>query len=605
MVQLKTHRTALALYGVLLVLPTIALGYLQWHQIVQEQRDELAAVPRNAESAAARFREALRERLESLINSENARPFDHYSNWYFPDSTPEGENVLLASPLRTETRPAGVQAWFEFDLLERADADVELMVGGNPRPDADPRLEAAARELLQRFHEDRELSAQARSRLEFSEYELPLKALAARAATPDDEDCLEAQRMFLQTNVPMVTSPFHVQFHVEVDGTPRLYATRRVLANALPFTAGLQECLHVLTHGLALVQGFFIDPEWFFKELPDQTARSVLGPAERFMRGGEPTNGATRDVIATIAPIADLAIETRDVTEREYGRIQIGVDTANIEQRYKKRAARFAGVALMLAISLATGLWLLWRSIESDLAQARRTENFVAAVTHELRTPLASIKMHGEMLQDGWAKEPAKQQEYYRRIVRETDRLSTLVERVLEKARLSSDTARPVADDLSRAVGALAEPLMQLHEGERPDLEFQLDPNLPAVWMTAEAVRSIVINLVENARKYAPVDFAAPNAEPIRIVTRQDGRRVVLEVQDRGPGVPAEERERVFQAFYRVGNEATRTARGTGLGLHLVALHAQSVGGQAEVLARPGGGALFRVSFEPAPPDAS
>lgn len=604
MVQLRTHRTALALYGVLLVLPTIALGYLQWHQIVQEKREELATVPRDAESAAARFREALRERLESLINAENARPFDHYSNWYYPDSTPEGEIALLASPLRTEARPPGVQAWFAFDLLERDSADVELFLGAESAVSADPRLEAAARDLLERFRADRELSAQARSRLEFSEYELPLKALAARAATPDDEDCLEAQRMFLQTNVPMVTSPFHVQFYVEEDGQPRLVATRRVLANALPYTVGLQECLHVLRRGLALVQGFFIDPEWFFTELPDQAARSILAPGERFVRAGEPAKDGARDVLASIAPIADLAIETRDVREREYGRMSIGVDASAIEQRYRKRAVRFAGVALMLAISLATGLVLLWRSIESDLAQARRTENFVAAVTHELRTPLASIKMHGEMLLDGWAKEPAKQHEYYRRIVRETDRLSTLVERVLEKARLSSDTAQPIADDLSRAIGSLAEPLMQLHEGERADLEFQLDPDLPPVLMTPEALRSIVINLVENARKYAPVDFSKPGAEPIRVSTRREGQRVLLEVQDRGPGVLAEERERVFRAFYRVGNEATRTARGTGLGLHLVALHAQSLGGKAEVLERPGGGATFRVSFVPAPPES-
>jgi two-component system sensor histidine kinase KdpD len=120
-----------------------------------------------------------------------------------------------------------------------------------------------------------------------------------------------------------------------------------------------------------------------------------------------------------------------------------------------------------------------------------------------------------------------------------------------------------------------------------------------------DAVRSIVINLVENARKYAPVEAARADTDPIRVVTRLEGQRVLLEVLDRGPGVPAEEREQIFQAFYRVGNEATRTARGTGLGLHLVALHAHSIGGHAEVLPRPGGGSIFRVSFRTAPADAA
>jgi signal transduction histidine kinase len=260
---------------------------------------------------------------------------------------------------------------------------------------------------------------------------------------------------------------------------------------------------------------------------------------------------------------------------------------------------------VMLALSLSTGFVLLWRSVASDLQQAQRTENFVAAVTHELRTPLASIKMHGEMLLDGWARDPKKQQEYYRRIVRETERLSTLVERVLEKARLASGPAAPAPGDLSSAVASLEEQLLRWGDSEHPDLAFDLAEDLPAVMLNHDAVRSIVINLVENARKYAPVEAARADTDPIRVVTRLEGQRVLLEVLDRGPGVPAEEREQIFQAFYRVGNEATRTARGTGLGLHLVALHAHSIGGHAEVLPRPGGGSIFRVSFRTAPADAA
>src|SRR4029079_2086274 len=88
----------------------------------------------------------------------------------------------------------------------------------------------------------------------------------------------------------------------------------------------------------------------------------------------------------------------------------------------------------------------------------------------------------------------------------------------------------------------------------------------------------IVTNLVENARKYAPVVLGAPGAEPILVVTRVLHGDVVLEVKDRGPGIPQEERTRIFEAFYRIGNEATRTARGTGLGLHLVALPRKAMG---------------------------
>jgi signal transduction histidine kinase len=236
--------------------------------------------------------------------------------------------------------------------------------------------------------------------------------------------------------------------------------------------------------------------------------------------------------------------------------------------------------------------------VRRDLEAAHRTENFVAAVTHELRTPLSSIRLYGEMLQDGWVEDPEKRAEYYRRIVRETGRLETLVERVLEKSQITSNEARPEAGDLNRVLGALAPTLIETGgRNGTPDLVFELTPELPDVLLNAESVRSIVGNLVENARKYAPVPAGNASAEPIRVVTRLVHENVVMEVKDRGPGIPPAEKSRIFEAFYRVGNEATRTARGTGLGLHLVALQAQAMQARVQALDRKGGGTVFRVTF--------
>jgi signal transduction histidine kinase len=220
-------------------------------------------------------------------------------------------------------------------------------------------------------------------------------------------------------------------------------------------------------------------------------------------------------------------------------------------------------------------------------------QNFVAAVTHELRTPISTIRLHAEMLQDGWV-DSGKQPEYYDRIVRETQRLSTLVERVLEKSRLKENVTRPVAGDLNEHVLALKDDLVPA-EGEESDVAFQLEPKLPKVWLTAEGVGMIVSNLVENARKYAP-----PRTEPLLVRTRWSNGRVLLEVLDRGPGVPVQEREKIFEAFYRIGSEQTRTTTGTGLGLHLVRLHAETCGAEASVVEREGGGSVFRVAFRPA-----
>jgi signal transduction histidine kinase len=100
-------------------------------------------------------------------------------------------------------------------------------------------------------------------------------------------------------------------------------------------------------------------------------------------------------------------------------------------------------------------------------------------------------------------------------------------------------------------------------------------------------------NLIDNARKYAK----SSESDPLEVRVGASDGIPVLEVSDRGPGVPQEERERLFDAFYRSGDEERRSAKGIGLGLHLAALHANAMGAELEVLDRPGGGAVFSVRF--------
>jgi signal transduction histidine kinase len=190
-------------------------------------------------------------------------------------------------------------------------------------------------------------------------------------------------------------------------------------------------------------------------------------------------------------------------------------------------------------------------------------------------------------------KDKDKQEEYYRRIVRETGRLETMVERVLEKGRVTSDEAPPQPGDLTRAARLVRPTLEQLGDG-RADLEFDLADGLPEVLLIPDGVRSVLTNLVENARTYAPV---VNGAEPIEVRSRLLRGKVVLEVSDRGSGIPPSDRRRIFDAFYRVGNEATRTSHGTGLGLHLVALQMRAMRGRIQVLDREGGGTTFRLTF--------
>jgi signal transduction histidine kinase len=389
-------------------------------------------------------------------------------------------------------------------------------------------------------------------------------------------------------------SKFQLEFYLEEDGTPRAVVSRRVfalenLAN-LPLEA---ECLRPLVKGFQLQQGFFVDVEWLFQELPFFIAGQALGETEDLISALDALDYDKIDtVFADILPVRDLGFSAATDEELAYGKLEVSIDTDHIEQRYLSHLRRFLGVALMLVLSLATGFTLLYRSVRRELEQAHRTQNFVASVTHELRTPLSTIQLHGEMLMDGWVDDPDKRREYYKRIVRETRRLSTLVERVLEKSQMKEKVSEPEPGDLNAAIQRMRQSL--LDASDTPDLAFELEPDLPLVWLTPDGVTGILSNLVENARKYAPVP---PGGEPIAVRTRREDRRVVLEVADRGPGVPPEEKDKIFEAFYRIGSEATRTTTGTGLGLHLVKLHADAAGAKASVLPRAGGGSCFRVTY--------
>ncbi len=427
-------------------------------------------------------------------------------------------------------------------------------------------------------------------------YAVPVVAI--NLSNEDDIECLreampELRGLQNQSWAVNIT-PFRLRFWRDADSTPRLAATRNVWIKGEPERRMLSSCFANLDRGIFLQQGFFLDPDWVFRALPAQIAETVLGSTQRFIPSDAGRPEFDSDVFK-IQPLKALEVDAPREEVEQFGVMRIAVDVRHLESVFHTQTVRLLGVGAMLVVSLATGLVLLLRSVTRELDAARRTENFVSAVTHELRTPVAAIKLYGEMLDAGWVDSDERRLEYYRRIVRETSRLETLVERVLEKGQLTRREVRPEPGDLNAVIEGIAPSLLSLAPEGVADLRFELQDDLPVVMLVTEGVRSIVTNLVENARKYAPV---AAGGEPIVVRTRREGGAVLLEVLDRGPGIPPAERGRIFEAFYRMGDERTRTARGTGLGLHLVALHVDAMGGTVEVRGRQGGGTEFRIAFK-------
>lgn len=629
--RLATQRTALVLYTFLVLLPALVFGGLLWHQLAADHAEQLDEIPQDVQDAARRLVAGIAERLESLIDAESEREFYHYHQDFWEESTAIGEDgrptyTTIPSPLAVMTRPAGIVGWFSWDFGHAEDKEPLLLTGAPPAlsPEATQErrtaifeTEVQTRLALEEFVDEKLVKYYSHEPIAatFEEWRLteevyprrvPIELLALNLNPRRDFSCLPRDLDALDESVGDLrwlnvrTGPFELQALRDQQGKLRVVALRKVSIERLPPMIVPPECFENLGQDIWLAQGFEVDADWLLYELPTSEARQILGGMRFIPPGVPPATDDPDEHVASFDLFEELEVEVQEPGDEGVAHMHVAVNSRELKANFRVQLAWLSGVGVVMIASLTIGIRLLVGSVKAFQDRARRNENFIAAVTHELRTPIATVKMYGEMLQDGWVKDEDRRRDYLARIVRESDRLGTLVDRVLQKRQLSGKPPRPEPGDLNLAVSN-AMPMLRLVDGEeRDDVAFDLEPGLPRVLLVPDAVREVLVNLVENARKYAPVGTGA-TAEPIRAVTRSDGKgRVLLEVLDRGPGIPEHERRRIFDAFYRIGDEKTRRSVGTGLGLHLVDMHVRAMRGRVQALPRPGGGTIFRVTFRTA-----
>lgn len=341
--------------------------------------------------------------------------------------------------------------------------------------------------------------------------------------------------------------------------------------------------------GPPLLVGIIIEKETY--------VRRVLAPKLIDAAGEEfilnVTRGTEKAIFSTDSLGASISTQTKDLWLFPDYRLGIRTKGESLDEIVRERFQRNLGLIIILDVILLLGGWFVYRNIRREMELVRLKSDFVSSVSHELRTPLSLIRMFAETLEMGRLSKEEKKREYYATILRETERLTRLVNNILNFSRMEAgkkqyhfnpiDFNSVVADVLETFSHQLTE------EGFVPEVTY--GERIPTFHADRESVSEALINLIDNAMKYSP------DRKYLRIATGTADGTAWIEVEDRGIGIAPEHQGKIYETFYRVSTGLVQTTRGTGIGLALVRHIMDAHGGTVTLSSRPGEGSTFRLSF--------
>jgi signal transduction histidine kinase len=267
-----------------------------------------------------------------------------------------------------------------------------------------------------------------------------------------------------------------------------------------------------------------------------------------------------------------------------------GTTLASLGQRFIRTSFLILGA---LSVLLAAGILLTYRNVWKEMALARLKSDFVSNVSHELRTPLALIRLYAETLEMGRLSSQEKYQQYFSIIRKESERLSALINNILDFSRI--EAGRKEYDFRETDVAELVRNTLESYryQIEQNGFAFQesIADGLPSLRVDREAIARSLLNLVNNALKYSQIE------KYLGVKVYRDNGSVKLEVVDHGIGIPHGEQHKIFEKFYRVGDPLVHNTKGSGLGLSLVRHIVQAHGGVISVESAPGKGSKFTIAL--------
>lgn len=246
---------------------------------------------------------------------------------------------------------------------------------------------------------------------------------------------------------------------------------------------------------------------------------------------------------------------------------------------------------MLLVVVIVFGVVLSLRNISRELELARMKSDFVSNVSHELKTPLTSIRMFAEMLKTGRVRDARKQQEYYELMTAESERLSRLINNVLDFARV--EEGRKQYNFVPLDAGELmdeAAQIIQPHVAQK-GFEMHLEPSTLPLPVTGDrdSLEQVLLNILNNAVKYSG------EVKEIRMRAYDRDREAIIEIEDKGIGIAQADLPRIFDKFYRADPRPGYESSGTGLGLTLAMQIVKAHNGRINVRSEPGKGSTFSV----------
>ena len=334
--------------------------------------------------------------------------------------------------------------------------------------------------------------------------------------------------------------------------------------------------------------GIIFNPVMFIDQFLDSKMKSIAG--DEFILAIYKPSGNNIILSTDRINISDIR-QTKSLWLLPQYNLGITLRGKTIDDLVKARTTQNLILIGGITVLIIIGIWLVFRNIKKEIQLAQIKSDFVSNVSHELRTPLSLISMFAETLQMERVKSEEKKKEYYSIIHSETNRLSSIVSKVLNFSKMEAGKRifHFEASDLNGIVENVFNTYSFHLKNKDFDFQFIKNNDIPKVNLDQDAVSEAVINLIDNAVNYS---------EKEKVVILRTGKEngfVFVEVEDKGIGIAESDQKKIFDKFYRVSTGHIHNTKGTGLGLSLVKQIADAHGGKITLTSTPGKGSRFRI----------